>query len=55
MKLSDVEAQKQYFLPRTATFENAFPTVETMRVEIHPTGEGFKPFLGQKEVPCPSL
>ena len=50
MKLSDVEAQKTYFLPRTpTTFENAFPTVETMRVEVRPEGEGFRPFHGQQE------
>jgi hypothetical protein len=50
MKLSDVEAQTNYFIPRVqTTFEKAYPNVESIRVEVRPTGEGFEPFRGQKE------
>jgi len=44
MKLSDVEANTNYFLPRVAsTFEKAYPTVKSIRVEVRPVGEGFEP------------
>jgi len=50
MKRSDVEAQTNYFIPRVVTtFEKAYPTVESIRVEIRPSGEGFEPFRGQTE------
>ena len=49
-KLSEIEAQTTYLLGTPTTFENAFPTVETMRVEIRPYGEGYRLFPGQEEL-----
>lgn len=50
MKLSDVEANRNYFIPRTAsTFEKAYPTVKSIRVEVRPVGDGFEPFGNMTE------
>jgi hypothetical protein len=51
MKLSDVEAQTNYLLPRNvASFEKAYPEVDSIRVELRPSGEGFEPYPGQQEL-----
>jgi hypothetical protein len=45
------QAQTTSFLGGTpTTFEIAFPTVETMRVEIRPYGAGFRLLPGQEEL-----
>jgi hypothetical protein len=50
MKLSDVEAQTNYLIPRVAsTFAKAYPNVETIIVELRPSGEGFEPFGNDRE------
>jgi hypothetical protein len=50
MKLSDVEAATNYLLPRVpTTFEKAYPMVESIRVEVRPSGEGFEPFRNETE------
>ena len=50
MKLSDVEAQTyRPFAPRTSTFREAYPMIESLRVEVRPHGEGFEPFGQQPE------
>jgi hypothetical protein len=50
MKLSDVEAQKVYpFRGPASTFQAAYPTVKSIRVEVRPVGEGFEPFRNMTE------
>src|SRR5580698_11058388 len=49
MKVSDVEGEKIYPFRQPTTFEKAFPTVESVQIEVRPDGEGFEPFHGQKE------
>jgi hypothetical protein len=50
MKLSEVEANTKYLIPRApSTFKEAYPTVETIRVEMRPVGEGFEPFGNMTE------
>ena len=50
MKLSDIEAQKNYpFRQKVNSFQEAYPTVETIRVEVRPSGEGFEPYGNEME------
>lgn len=49
MKLSDVEAEKVYPFRQPGTFAQAFPTVQSVRVEVRPNGEGFEPFMAERE------
>ncbi len=49
MKLSDVEAHKIYPFRQTTTFENAFPNVGDIRVEVRIQGEEFDPAPGHPE------
>jgi len=50
MKLSDVEANKTYpFRGPATTFKKAYPSVESIRVEVRPQGEGFEPLYEERE------
>lgn len=50
MKLSDVEAQRVYpFRGPAGSFQAAYPTVKSIRVEVRPVGEGFEPFRNMTE------
>ena len=49
MKLSDVEAQKPKPFGQPGTFAQAFPTVQSVRIELRPNGEGFEPFMAEQE------
>ncbi len=45
MKLSDVEATKNYpFRQKVDSFHQAYPSIDSIRVEVRPTGEGFEPY-----------
>ena len=49
-KLSDVEAQKNYVFRQPAkNFLHAYTTVNSIRVEVRPVGEGFEPFRNMTE------
>jgi hypothetical protein len=49
-KLSDVESQTNYFFRQPAkSFLDAYPTVQSIRVEVRPIGEGFEPYRNQTE------
>ena len=51
LKLSDVEAQRVYpFRGPAGSFQAAFPTVKSIRVELRPVGEGFEPFRNMTEI-----
>ena len=50
MKRSDVEAQKVYpFRERASSFQSAYPTVKSIRVEVRPSGQGFEPYRNEIE------
>lgn len=49
MKLSDLESQTNYLLPKTSKFDDAYPTIEKLRVEVRAHGEGFQRFTDRGE------
>src|ERR1035437_4851375 len=50
MKRSDVEAQEVYpFREHASSFQAAYPTVKSIRVEVRPSGQGFEPFRNELE------